>query len=204
MKNPYAVLGVREGASQEEIEQAFRELAKKYHPDMYHDNPLRELAEEKMREINEARDYLIKNSRSSGGFRGGSNYSEGGSYGNGDYSFQRVRDYINRNDIRSAEQELNNISSKSAEWFFLKGVISMKKGWYNQGYEDLNRAASMDPGNPEYRETLNRFMNSNRNYTNYSYNRRGGSDADFCNTLTCLCCGDQCCECLGGDLISCC
>ncbi|HBX48831.1 MAG TPA: molecular chaperone DnaJ, partial [Clostridiaceae bacterium] len=61
MKNPYEVLGVRDGASQEEIKQAYRELAKKYHPDKYADNPLRDLAEEKMREINEAYDYLTKN-----------------------------------------------------------------------------------------------------------------------------------------------
>ena len=59
-KNPYKVLGIKEGASYDEIKRAYRELAKKYHPDRYQNNPLADLAEEKMREINEAYDALMK------------------------------------------------------------------------------------------------------------------------------------------------
>ena len=67
--NPYEVLGVKEGATEEEIKAAYKELVKKYHPDKYADNPLSDLAEEKMQEINEAYDMLMKgfNTTSSGG-----------------------------------------------------------------------------------------------------------------------------------------
>ena len=61
-KDPYKVLGIKHGASYDEIKKAYRELAKKYHPDRYQNNPLADLAEEKMREINEAYDELMKNS----------------------------------------------------------------------------------------------------------------------------------------------
>ena len=54
MKNPYEVLGIKEGASDEEIKKAYRELVKKYHPDKYVNNPLADLAAEKMKEINDA------------------------------------------------------------------------------------------------------------------------------------------------------
>ncbi|MEL7568529.1 MAG: DnaJ domain-containing protein, partial [Dehalobacterium sp.] len=60
-KNYYEILGVRENASKEEIRNAYRELVKKYHPDKYMDNPLAELAEEKLKEINEAYDFLMNN-----------------------------------------------------------------------------------------------------------------------------------------------
>lgn len=57
-KSPYEVLGVRYGASQEEIKRAYRTLVKKYHPDNYSNHPLEDLAKEKMQEINSAYDQL--------------------------------------------------------------------------------------------------------------------------------------------------
>ena len=63
--NPYEVLGIKEGASEEEIRAAYRELVKKYHPDKYQDNPLGELAQEKLQQVNEAYDQIMR-----GGSRG--------------------------------------------------------------------------------------------------------------------------------------
>lgn len=59
MKNPYEVLEIKEGASKAEIKKAYLAMVKKYHPDQYYDNPLSELAEEKLREANLAYEYLM-------------------------------------------------------------------------------------------------------------------------------------------------
>lgn len=72
MGNPYEILEINEGASEEEIKAAYKKMVKKYHPDRYQNNPLADLAEEKLREVNEAYDYLMKNGAgSSGGYGGG-------------------------------------------------------------------------------------------------------------------------------------
>ena len=73
--NPYEVLGVKPGASQEEIKAAYRKLVKQYHPDQYGDNPLKNLAQEKLTEINKAYD-MLKN----GGGSTGNNYSSSNNY----------------------------------------------------------------------------------------------------------------------------
>ena len=78
MKDPYSVLGVSQSASDDEIKKAYRELARKYHPDNYQNNPLADLAEEKMKEINEAYDAITKQRAGGGGYQ---QQPTGGSYG---------------------------------------------------------------------------------------------------------------------------
>ena len=60
----YKILEISENSSEEEIKLAYKKLAKKYHPDFYQNNPLADLAEEKLKEVNEAYDVLTKNKAS--------------------------------------------------------------------------------------------------------------------------------------------
>ncbi len=204
MRNPYEVLGVKEGASEAEIKRAYRDLVKKFHPDQYMDNPLSKLAEEKLREVNEAYDYLMKN-RFSGS--GGNPYESGqGSWSgqSGDDGFARVRQDINTGNIGAAEDSLNRSSDRSAAWYYLKGLVFMKKGWYDEAYSHLQTAVNMDPANFEYRNTLNRMSYANNSYRKSSFGRGYGANPDLCTVCQCLWCSDCCCECAGGDLINCC
>lgn len=94
--NPYEVLGVSENASDEEIKKAYRELVKKYHPDKYVDNPLSDLASEKIKEINLAYDTIMKE-RASGKTQQGGSYYDAGTYDSGDAAFSRIVQAIKAN-----------------------------------------------------------------------------------------------------------
>lgn len=200
MNNPYEVLGIREGATQEEIKKAYREQAKKYHPDQYGDNPLKDLAEEKMRELNEAYDFLMNQSTNSGSYSN-STYSNSNTGNSAEYA--SVRMDINNGNFSSAEAKLNNMGVRDAEWNYLMGVICMQKGWYDEAYNNLATACSMNPSNMEYRNAFNSINQNNNSYRQPYYRGRGNND-DCCQICATLWCLDSCCECTGGDFIGCC
>lgn len=185
MPNPYEVLGIKEGASQEEIKQAYREQVKKYHPDKHQDNPLQELAEEKLQEINEAYDFLMKNSGNNRNNR--SNQSP---------EFNEIRRMIDRGNLGGAEAALGRISTKNAEWFFLNGMISLRKGWYDEAVNSIQTAVSMDPSNVEYRNAMNSIMATGNGYRTSAYGRGYTSNDELCRMLQCYCCADALCDCI--------
>ena len=199
--NPYEVLGLKPGASQEEIKKAYRELVKKYHPDKYVNNPLQNLAEEKMREINAAYDTLMKG--------GGASYSNSSSSSSNNASYddqaslRDARSFIQAGNIAAAESKLNSVSNRTAEWHFLYGVVLANKGWFEKSMEHLKTAVSMDPNNFEYRQMLNNLQQRTTNYSGNYYRTTGGG-ADPCTCCSNLICADCCCEMMGGDLIYCC
>lgn len=204
MKDPYSVLGVSPNATDDEIKKAYREQARKYHPDNYADNPLADLAGEKMKEINEAYDEIVRRRRSSK--RGGNSRYDG----TASSAYPDIRSLINSGRLEEAQQQLDAvpIASRDAEWYFLNGSVLYKKGWYDGAYSSFATACRRDPSNPEYREALNRMQRNNaRAYGNpYSSQGNMGGTGGCCTSDPCtaLCCADCCCEMMGGDLIPCC
>ena len=60
MRDPYDVLGVSRNATEEEIKKAYKALSRKYHPDANINNPNKEEAEEKFKEIQQAYQQIMK------------------------------------------------------------------------------------------------------------------------------------------------
>lgn len=199
MNDPYKVLGVERNASDDEIKEAYRKLARKYHPDNYGDNPLSDLAEEKMQEINQAYDAIVN-------MRKGAKNTNGGSYTSGTTNFPEVRSFIAQGRLEQALELLDAVAphERNAEWYFLNGTVLYRRGWFDQAYTSFSTASRMDPSNMEYRNAvMNAQRQSARQQSNpyRGYNGAGCSGCDVCQTLICA---DCCCECMGGDLISCC
>ncbi len=210
MNDPYSVLGITPEATDDEVKQAYRTLARKYHPDNYQNNPLADLAEEKMKEINEAYEAITKmRAGGGGGYQSGtsssgyqSRPSGGGSSYNGyqqqrghaDPIYAQVRSAINAGDIYQAETLLSRATRQDAEWYFLQGSIAYRKGWLDEAMSNYQRAVSMDPGNVEYRRAYNMMQQSGQAYRSDGYS--SGMDAMDCCTalmcMNCLCGGGRC------------
>lgn len=196
--NPYEILGVKPGASQDEIKSAYRKLIKQYHPDQFGNNPLKNLAEEKMIEINKAYDELAKNNDNTYSSNSASNSSNYSDYSNSSYDFQEIRRLIQSGNYLAAENKLNSITNRPAEWHYLNGVILLNKGWFDAALNEMNAAVSMDPNNLEYRQGLNSLRQRGRSYSNpyYRTTNTGSSDmCDFCIKLWCL---ENLCDCAAG------
>ncbi len=191
MRDPYSVLGVSSNASDEEVKKAYRELARKYHPDNYQNNPLADLAEEKMKEINEAYETITKqrSGGGGGGYQQSSGYSQGGSYSSsGSSDFVQVRQMIQRGDLAGAERLLQEAPQRNGEWYFLVGSIAYRKGWLDDAMRNYSMAVQMEPGNMEYRQALAMMQQRSGGYRPYGYTTNTVDGMDCCTTMLCLNC----------------
>ena len=216
MRDPYEVLGVPSSATDEEVKKAYRNLARKYHPDNYHDSPLADVAQEKMKEINEAYEE-VQSMRKNGGAGqssyggygrnpyGQNPYGAYGGYG-GDPAFARVRMSIAQGELNLAEELLNAMSDHNAEWNFLKGAICYRRGWMDEAKRYYETAVQMNPNNPEYRRALDILEGQGTTYRPNGYGNRStavfGGDActRICGALICV----NCLASAGGRFIYCC
>ncbi|MFR0923399.1 MAG: J domain-containing protein [Butyricicoccaceae bacterium] len=156
--DPYKVLGVTPQTSDDDVKRAYRELARKYHPDNYVNNPLADLAETRMKEINEAYDMIMNERRNPAGGSSGQQQSYGGAYNGQQYGgyqqrtytganaalYSQVRQAINQGNLGMAEALLQRAAGRDAEWFYLTGTVYYRKGWYDEAARAYTQACQMD------------------------------------------------------------
>jgi len=203
----YSVLGIGRNASEDEIKSAYKGMIKKYHPDSYVNNPLSDLAAEKTKEVNEAYDRIMSERKS---IKNNFNANNGGNYSGGASNFNYIRQMITNGQVMEADSALEMVPSdnRNAEWNFLKGHMYYRRGWMEKALEFYTKASFKDPKNQEYKMALqmlssqrNGGFNGNPYGVGYNAPRSSGGGLGCCCDLLCL---DSCCECMGGDLISCC
>jgi len=215
--DPYKVLGVPPGASDDQIKTAYRRLAKQYHPDLH---PGDKEAARKMKEINEAYE-MIKNPGAAGGSRGyaGGAASSGSGYGGygrrdpfGDFgefwnfgNSQQARDadsemraaaaYLNARHYQEALNVLRSIpeNRRSGRWYYYSSLAHAGLGLKIAALEHIRRAIRLEPDNLEYRRVLERLEYGGQAYqtAGRSFGLPGFGGAGLC--LTC-CALQYCCR----------
>jgi len=204
-EDPYRVLGLQPGASDEEVRRAYRQLAKKYHPDV---NPGDAHAAEMMNRINAAYDQ-IKNPQAQTTTREDPGDPFAGWYRQQERAqsrddraepdaFRTARSWIRVGEFAEALRTLDAVPvyQRTAEWYYLAAVANSNWGNRVLGYEQINRACAMDPDNPDYQQLREQLESSGRAYQDSQANFHfGGSDfSKVCfglcmayNAASCLC-----------------
>lgn len=211
--DPYKVLGVGRDASDEEIKQAYRRLAKKYHPDL---NPGDQEAARRMQEINEAYDQIKnpdKAGQASGNSYGGYNpyggYDPfGGAYRQqqqqtqqGDSYQQAAMNYMRMGMYQEALNALSNSRQRNARWYYISAIANNALGNQVTAMEHIRKAVSMEPDNYEYLQAKEQIEQGGTVYRRQAgnfrgYSRGGGPLASLCLCYLCqafFCRGWFCC-----------
>ena len=202
--DPYRVLGLTPDATDDEVKQAYRRLAKKYHPDM---NPGDPHAAEMMNQINAAYDQIKNPPKTTtrqaysdpfaGWYRQNAQAETHAGAGEPE-AFQAARNWIRAQEYAEALRILDTVPAyqRTAEWYYLAAVANTNQGNRVLGYEQINRACAMDPDNEIYRRTQAEFESSGRDYRSAQDLFHFG-DMDMsklcygaciaCNAASCLC-----------------
>lgn len=207
--DPYQVLGLSRGASDEEIKKAYRTLSRKYHPDANINNPNKAQAEEKFKQVQQAYDQIMKEKEQGaygGAYGGYGDFGFGGYQGrqsqaNSDYEnyMRAAANYIQTRHYKEALNVLNSMQERDALWYYYSAVANHGAGNNVAALEHAKRAADMEPGNYQYRQLVEQLEGSGMWYRDmqgpYREYTMGGSDLclKLCiaNMICNCCCGGR-------------
>lgn len=186
MSDPYSILGVDRNASDDEVKKAYRKLSRKYHPDANINNPNKDEAEAKFKEIQQAyRQIMDERERgySSEGYGYGGAYNGYGPFGGfggygpfggfggdgsagtgrqeseSDIHLRAAANYIRSGHYKEALNVLDGIKDRNALWYFYSASANSGLGNNVTALEQAKEAVRLDPGNMQYQMLLQRLQN---------------------------------------------
>lgn len=213
--NPFVILGVSQDASQSEILDAYKKKRAYYQDHLFDEGEAGADAARSLEELDNAYQQAMEICHRSATIDG-----------NGTSSYEGVKSAIRSHNPELAQQELDKISYRDAEWHYFQSIIFYEKNWLNDSKKQLEIAIQMDPTCDKYRRALDKLMKNingrnpfdkegaqgvynspNGPATSRSYAQQTtatNTTDGCCAACQALWCADCCCECLGGDLIRCC
>ncbi len=220
-KDPFMILGVQDSVSQDELYEAYREARKQWEGKRFQPGEEGTYACERLDEIEEAfrdaKDIIRARTVTAESVK-----AEILEPVSGD-SYAEIETLLKDKNFVEASSRLDKIKIRDARWHYLTSILCVGENRMQDAYGHLKTATVIEPENTTYSEALKRMqekiggpqtqgfyayrddnVNENRrSYRDDGYDNRnrGMSPCDCCQGLICA---DCCCECMGGDLISCC
>ena len=194
----YEILQVSENATDEEIEEAYRNLKAKYNEERWLDGEAGNHAARMLGKIDAAYEDIMRERKEK-------------SEGSGQNALDEVASLIREGKIAEAQGKLDSFNERTAEWHYLQSVVFYKKNWINESKKQLEIAMQLDGANQKYRDAYEKLRaradyraqtggaeNTNPNPT--ADEQMGGNwcanCASFCYTFLCVnCLFNLCCNC---------
>lgn len=227
MRDPYEVLGVSRNASTDEIKKAYRALSRKYHPDANINNPNKDQAEAKFKEIQQAYEQIMNEKNGTGptsygqsgstGQTGGYGYGPFGGFGgyggyggqqsSGNYTqedshLRAAANYIQNGYYKEALNILSQMSSRNSLWYYYSAQANHGVGNNMIALEHAKQALSMEPDNWQYQILVNQLEGRGGWYQSQQGTYTSpGAGMDYCTKLCLL--NLACNFCCGGGSMCC-
>jgi molecular chaperone DnaJ len=220
--DPFVILGVKKGATQSEILEAYKEKRAHYQSLVWEEGEVGANAARMIDDLDRAYQVAMEYSHDSASVSG-DEQTEGFDV------FSDVKEAIKNKDFARAQSLLDDNFDRGGEWHYYQAIVYYEKSWLQESKKQLEIALSIDPNNAKYQKALdnmkkkidgtNAFKDQSqekgrkRERTNrrddddeYRYRsyRQQSEEDTACRVCQGLLCADCCCECMGGDLISCC
>ena len=206
-KKNLEILGLNEGATAEEIEQAYSTLKAKYMEERFLDGEAGNNAAKMLGKIETARDELIAELNEAVKSEDGTATETGDAYA-------KVEQLIKDGNLQEAQRALDGFNERNAEWHYLQSVVFYRKNWVNESKKQLEIAMRLDAGNDKYKEAYKKLSDKIDYDANKNNRDNGGSVyqgldmsypgdnqmGDFCASCAECCALNAClnCMCNGG------
>lgn len=203
-KKNLEILGLSEGATSEEIKEAYESLRAKYLEERFMDGEAGNNAAKMLTKIQTAYEELLREVSESA-------YTKGDS---GD-SYKKVEELLKDGNIAEAQRVLDNFNERSAQWHYLQSAVFYRKNWMNESKKQLEIAIQLDPDNLKYKDAyrkLNEKLERDANEMGQNTNGNQGErvyraqtmDEDYddqmgamtcMRCMQCACCAETCIYC---------
>lgn len=200
-KKNLEILGLDEGATAEQIEEAYSRLRAKYMEERFLDGEAGNNAAKMLGKVETARDELLAELNEAAKNENG---EEGGSY-------SKVEEFIKAGNLQDAQRALDAFNERNAEWHYLQSVVFYRKNWVNESKKQLEIAMRLDPENDKYKDTYKKLNdkieydagkgkaeNSQSVYEGQDMNYAGDNQmgGDFCASCAECCALNACLNCM--------
>lgn len=197
--NAFEILGLPSTATRDEVKDKYNELRKQYLEDRFKPGDEGERAAEKLQELDVAyRDAMDAIDEREQRANRAANADNATSDNGATDDYESIRQQIKDNKLDEAQDALDQIIDRTAEWHYLQSILFYKRNWFLESKKQLEIACQMEPNNKRYKQSLDKLTKILASNTISPDQMRTSSssteDSRYYDNGTCT--GSACADCL--------